>query len=340
MIEKKKHLLILYILISISYYLFFKDTNYYWQNNDSLTYLEVGRVLYEDKLSVEYLFYLLSNNLMGMGLIGLTSFIIMPDGLNLILVFIFNLVIFFYITNYCERIANNLNIKLKNIFYLVLFFNPLFISYMFSINKELIGCLLVLIFIEKVIKNEGFYSFILLIFFGAIIRDALGAIFLITLIILLFKINILYFLIINNFLAEYSITGNTLVAFSGDDGYSIFDLNDIFIWMQNNYLYFIVVPLKFIIAALSGLPVRSGLPELDNIIGYCYLMSSFIILITIFNLKKLCNLIYAMKFRKIRMFFWVYSSIMLLPPFINQRYLIPIYPLIFLIFLSNNEKNT
>ena len=340
MIKKKNVILYLYILNSISYYIFFKDTNYYWQNSDSVTYLEVGRVLYEDQFSIEYLVYLFNNNLLGMGLIGLVSFFIIPVGLNLYLIGLFNLIIFYYIINYCEKIASNLNIEIRNVFYLVLFFNPLFISYTFSINKELVGCLLVLIFIEKVIKNDSFHSFILLIIFGAIIRDALGAIFLITLLLLSLNINILYFLIINNFLAKYAIRENALLAFSGNDGYSIFDLNDIFIWMQNNYLYFIVIPFKFIIASLSGLPIRSGLPELDNIIGYCYSISSFLILITICNVKKLCNLIYSLKFRKLWVFFWVYNSIMLLPPFINQRYLIPIYPLIFLIFLSNNEKNT
>jgi hypothetical protein len=340
MIKKSNINLFLYILTSISYYLFFKDTNYYWQNSDSVIYLEVGRVLYEDQFSVEYLVYLFNNNLLGMGLIGLISFEIMPDGLNLFLICLFNLIILFYIINYCEKIASILNIQIKNVFYLILFFNPLFISYTFSINKELIGCLLILIFTEKLIKNDKFHSFIFLIFIGAIIRDALGAIFLITLLLSSFNINTLYFMILNNFLAEYSIKANALLAYSGNDGYSIFNLNDIFIWMQYNYLYIIVVPFKFIIASLSGLPIRSGLPELDNIIGYCYLISSLLILITICNMKKLYNLICSLKFRKIWLIFWVYTSIMLLPPFINQRYLIPIYPLIFLIFLSNNEKST
>ena len=68
-------------------------------------------------------------------------------------------------------------------------------------------------------------------------------------------------------LSIFVVFAAALLAYSGNDGYSIFNLNDIFIWMQYNYLYIIVVPFKFIIASLSGLPIRSGLPELDNIIG-------------------------------------------------------------------------
>jgi hypothetical protein len=65
-----------------------------------------------------------------------------------------------YIINYCEKIANNLNIKIRNIFYFIFFFNPLFISLTFSINKELVGCLLVLIFIEiQVVKNNYHFCY-------------------------------------------------------------------------------------------------------------------------------------------------------------------------------------
>jgi hypothetical protein len=340
MIKKKNILFFLYILTSISYYLFFKDTNYYWQSSDSVTYLEVGRVLYEEQLSGEYLVFLLNNNLLGMGLIGLISFVIMPDGLNSLLVALINLGIFFYIIIYCEKIANNLNIKLKNIFYIILFFNPLFISYTFSINKELIACLILLIFLLKILKSDRFYSFIFLIIIGYIIRDGLGLILLITLLIMLFNINILYFIVINNFFANYAIRENALLAFSGDDGYSIFNLNDIFIWMQNNYLYFLVVPIKFIATILSALPLRSGMPESDNILAYLYLINSLVMIILLFRIKKLFTPKFNLNLRKILIFLCVYVSIMLLPPFINLRYLIPIYPLIFIILLSNNEKNT
>jgi hypothetical protein len=337
---KQSPLFFLYIIASTAYYIYFKDSNFYWQNTDSVTYLELGRILYEDQPSIDYLIYLLNSNLLGMGLIGYLSYLTMPDNSNLIFIGIFNFIIFYYIIVYCENISDNLSINLKKSFYILLILNPLLLSFSFSLNKELISILLILIFIYKILKNDYIYYYIILIILAFIVRDALGLIFLLSLIIIILKLKILYFIIFINFIAMNVINENALIAYSGNDGYSILHLNDIFIWMQNNFLYFIVIPLKFVVTILSALPLRSGFPEPENIIGYFYLINSLIIFILLFNINRLFKRKHNFNFRKIYVFLIINISIMLLPPFINQRYLIPIYPLIFILLLSKNEKNT
>lgn len=340
MIRNKYLFFYLYILASAAYYLLFKDSHYYWQNTDSGTYLEVGQTLYEDGFSFDYLIYLLNNNLLGMGLIGYLSYFTTPDDFNEIFIAFINFIIIFYIITNCEKISKNLNLNLDKRFYIALTLNPIFISYSFSINKELIASLILLVFLLKILKNDHFYSYIFIIIMGYFIRDGLGILLFIALFILSFNINILYFIVALNFLAKYLIRENALLAFSGDDGNSIFNLNDIFIWMQTNFLYFLVVPFKFIVTVFSALPFRNGMPESGNIIGYLYLINSFLMVILLFMINKLFTQKFNLNIIKIIILIYIYISIMLLTPFINQRYLIPIYPLFFIILLSNNEKNT
>ena len=264
----------------------------------------------------------------------------MPDDLNEVFVGLTNFIIFFYIIIYCEKISEKLNVNLNKRFYFFLALNPLFIAYSFSINKELIVCLVLLVFLIKILERGSFFSYLFLIIIGFIIRDGFGLSLLISIILLSFNINIIYFILTINFFAGYAIKENALLAYSGNDLYSIFNLNEAFIWMQSNFLYFFVVPIKFIVTVLSALPFRSGLPAHGSILGYFYLINSCLMLFLLLNIKKLMYFKFNLIYKKFLIFIYIYISIMLLPPFINQRYLISIYPLFFIIFLSNNEKNT
>ena len=247
---------------------------------------------------------------------------------NLNLILIINCLLLFY--SLYKAFSSN---RYFTIISILIFFNPIILSHVSIINKDIYGLISILFFISYYDSKKNKYLLYAIIF-SVISRFSL------TIVLMLFYFTkdlnfnkkFLFLVIlfsILSYVAAFHInydTSEIASLVSRDGSFGLVDkLND----LSSKGFYLIIYPLKTLLNFYSesiNIFNPIGFPKFISFSSILYLIFSLIILRkTRVSIKN--NLIY---------FIFIFTAIYSLIPFIQHRYFLPLYPLlIFTIFYKN-----
>jgi len=252
-------------------------------------------------------------------------------------------VIFLYISLKNFRyIIRKMGINNFNIFILLMLFNIYIVTFLCSVNKEIIG-IMILSYGVKFIIKKNYFKYLSLIIFSFYIRDAFAFFLIILVVMLMIKIpKVIYLLLISTAISYATPERQINILLEGQDENSLgllVLLSEIQSYFYGYALVFIPKLLLNLFGSLSPLRISDAMIY-GNIIGSLTCLSaiitSFLILMIVLNLSN----IEAQKNRFIITILYAYFFIFCTPLFVNYRYLFPIYPFICILFLSVYYKKS
>lgn len=308
------------------------DFNIY--GGDNFTYAEFSKIDFIDLIinPIEF------RNLSGMALFSKFTFLF--GDYYIYITLIVNLIIMHLALNNFRYILSKLNIHRYSLFNLLMAFNFYIVTFLCSINKELIG-ILILSYSAKFLLNKKYFYYISLVVFSFYIRDAY-AFFLIMLgLIVNFKIPKFIYILFVCIVVFYATPDRQInILLEGQDDKSL----GFMVWLANIQSYpfgYIITFIPKLILNLIGplSPYRFfDIFSNGNIIGISSLLSSIWTLILLAYILFNDNIINRTKNKLVGLIIFLFLFISCAPIFINYRYIFPVYPFICVYFLSIFNK--